>query len=149
MWPALFSLTNLVAVMGWATLLALPYSTRARSVVMYGATGLLCLAYAAMLVGLLGGVEGSPAAMPSYDIAGIRSLFAADGGIVLGWTHYLAFDLFVGIWIASDAANKAFPRLVLAPVLVLTFLVGPVGLLVWLAIRERRARALARASGTR
>jgi hypothetical protein len=67
-----------------------------------------------------------------------------DAGIVVGWTHYLAFDLFVGLWIARDADAKGFSRLVQAPILLLTFLAGPFGLVLWLAIRERRARRVAR-----
>jgi hypothetical protein len=73
-------------------------------------------------------------------IAGVRSIFATDAGVTIGWTHYLAFDLFTGLWIARDADAKKFSRMVQAPVLFATFMVGPVGLLVWLAIRERRAR---------
>lgn len=149
MWPALSTLTNAVAVMGWIALIALPYSLRLRSVVMYGAVGLLCLCYAAFLAALLSGGAGDAGGMREYSITGIRELFASDGGIVLGWTHYLAFDLFVGIWIASDADNKDFSRVVLTPVLAFTFLVGPVGLLCWLVVRERRARAVARAAGRR
>lgn len=149
MWPALFTLTNGIAVMGWIALIAMPYSARLRAVVMYTAVGLMCLCYAAFLVALLSGATGDAGAMSEYSITGIRELFATDGGIVLGWTHYLAFDLFVGIWIASDADNKNFSRAVLTPILVFTFLVGPVGLLFWLAVRERRARAVARAAGHR
>ena len=70
----------------------------------------------------------------------------SDGGIVLGWTHYLAFDLFVGLWIARDADAKGFSRLVQLPILVLTLMAGPSGLLIWLLVRERRARAAAKAS---
>jgi hypothetical protein len=67
----------------------------------------------------------------------------SDGGIVLGWTHYLAFDLFIGQWIARDADNKGFNRLVQLPFLFLTLMAGPIGLLLWLVVRERRARAQA------
>jgi len=62
---------------------------------------------------------------------------------VLGWTHYLAFDLFIGQWIARDADNKGFNRLVQLPFLFLTLMAGPIGLLLWLVVRERRARAQA------
>ena len=75
------------------------------------------------------------------SIEGVRSIFASDGGVTVGWIHYLAFDLFVGLWIARDADAKGFSRLVQAPVLLATFLAGPLGLLVWLGIREKRARA--------
>jgi hypothetical protein len=66
--------------------------------------------------------------------------------VTVGWTHYLALDLFTGLWIARDADAKKFPRLMQAPVLLLTFIAGPVGLLLWLCIREPAAR---RAAGPR
>jgi hypothetical protein len=87
---------------------------------------------------------GSILAGDFLSIEGIRSLFASDGGIVIGWTHYLAFDLFIGQWIAKDADHKGVSRIAQVPVLILTLLAGPIGLLVWLIVRERRARALAR-----
>ena len=74
----------------------------------------------------------------------MRALFASDGGVVIGWTHYLAFDLFTGLWIARDSDNKQFGRLVQLPFLFATFMAGPVGLLSWLIVRERRARARGR-----
>jgi hypothetical protein len=76
-----------------------------------------------------------------YTLPSLRALFMSDGGIVLGWTHYLAFDLFIGQWIARDADNKGFHRLVQLPFLFLTLMAGPIGLLLWLIVRERRARA--------
>ena len=68
----------------------------------------------------------------------------SDGGVTVGWIHYLALDLFAGLWIAKDADQKEFSRLVQAPVLLLTFVAGPAGLLLWLAVREGRARRAAR-----
>ncbi len=62
----------------------------------------------------------------------------------MGWVHYLAFDLFVGLWIARDADAKGFSRILQAPILAATFLAGPLGLFVWLLVREPRARALGR-----
>ena len=64
----------------------------------------------------------------------------ADGGVTAGWTHYLAFDLFVGLWIARDGDAKGISRLVQAPVLLATFMAGPLGLLVWLILREPAAQ---------
>ena len=104
-----------------------------------------------MFVALFGGladpvrVAGAPPAdIFQYDLPGLRALFMSDGGIVLGWTHYLAFDLFVGQWIARDADNKGFHRLVQLPILFVTLMAGPIGLLSWLVIREARARRVAR-----
>ena len=150
-WAGVFAATNAVALAGWLALLLLPRGPKVMAVMLYLGVGLLCLAYAAAFVVLFGGLADSvrvagapPPDLTDYSIDGLRSLFMSDGGIVIGWTHYLAFDLFVGQWIAKDADHKGFSRLAQAPVLLATFLAGPIGLLTWLAVRERRARAAAR-----
>ncbi|QDP20178.1 abscisic acid-deficient protein Aba4 family protein [Sphingomonas xanthus] len=150
-WDALFGFTNGVAVIAWAVILFLPRGPRTSAMLLYAGVGILCLTYVMLIVGMHAGWLDSnrlPGAPPpnflDYDIAGLRNLFMSDGGLVLGWTHYLALDLFAGLWIAKDADNKAFSRLTQAPFLMLTFLAGPVGLLLWLLVRERRARKLAR-----
>jgi hypothetical protein len=84
--------------------------------------------------------------LTDYSVSGLRPLFASDGGIVIGWTHYLAFDLFVGLWIAKDADHKGFSRLAQLPFLFVTLMAGPIGLLAWLVVREARARHIARAA---
>lgn len=151
MWPTIFGAINLVALAAWAILLFLPRRAFAMACVLYLGIGLLCLVYSILLVLLAAGSIDPlrDAGLPPHDIAnfsleGVKSLFRSDGIVVLGWTHYLAFDLFVGLWIARDADAKGFSRLAQVPVLLATFLVGPLGLFVWLTIRERRARALGR-----
>lgn len=146
-WATLFGITNIVAVLGWAALFLLPRRPVVLSAIFYAGVGLLCLAYLAMFVALFGGlvdpgrVAGATAPdLSDYSITGIRALFASDGGIVIGWTHYLAFDLFVGLWIARDADAKGLGRLAQLPFLVATFLAGPIGLFLWLVVRERWAR---------
>lgn len=150
-WALLFSLTNAIAMAGWIGLAALPRRPLVLTLVLYAGVALLCLIYAAMFVALVGGladpgrVADTPAAnVFEYSIAGIRALFSSDGGIVVGWTHYLAFDLFVGLWIARDADAKGFGRLIQLPFLFATLMAGPIGLLAWLIVREPRARRAAR-----
>ena len=144
MWSALFSFTNGLAFLCWALLLLAPRRPLPLAFILYGGVALLCASYtvgmAAMLLGVdPGGVAGGDVGFSS--IGGVRAFFATDAGVAIGWTHYLALDLFVGLWIAKDADAKGFPRLVQTPFLLLTFLAGPVGLLVWLTVREKRARA--------
>ena len=147
-WSAIFALTNVIAFAGWAMLAFLPRRPFVISAVLFACVGTLCLAYVAMFVGLFGGlvdpmrVPGASApVLTDYSVAGLRALFMSDGGIVLGWTHYLAFDLFVGLWIARDADAQGFNRWIQLPILFCTLMAGPIGLLLWLLIRERRARA--------
>ena len=144
-WDLVFSLTNAVAMLGWVVLAMLPRRPLILSSVLYLGVGLLCAAYAAMFIASLGGlvdagrVPGSPEPdLLDYSVAGLRPLFMSDGGIVIGWTHYLAFDLFVGLWIARDADAKAVGRLVQLPFLFLTLMAGPIGLLSWLGYRVAR-----------
>lgn len=149
MWDALFSFTNIVALAGWVALIALPRWKTLLMLVLYLGVGLLCAVYAVLLVALLAGwVDPEPVAgggrLTEYSVDGLMELFRSRGGIVVAWTHYLAFDLFAGLWIARDADHKGFSRWVQAPILLPTFLAGPLGLLMWLIVRERRARRLER-----
>jgi hypothetical protein len=68
------------------------------------------------------------------SLAGVRALFADPRGLLAGWTHYLAFDLFIGGWEVRDAQQRGIRHLLVVPALALTFLFGPAGLLLYLAI---------------
>lgn len=149
-WDTLFSLTNGWAMIGWLMLIALPRAPFVKTFIMYAVVGLLCLAYAVMFGMLLSGSVDAGAVpgagQPGFgSVDGVMALFDSRGGAAIGWTHYLAFDLFVGLWIATDADNKHVHRLWQVPILILTLLAGPVGLLIWLIVREPRARAEAKA----
>ena len=145
MWHTAFGIANLLAMIMWAALILLPRKPALLAAILYMGVGLLCFAYAIGLVGILTGTlnpvgpEGSETSFTTIE--GVRAIFASDGGVTIGWIHYLAFDLFVGLWIARDADAKGFSRIVQAPVLFLTFMAGPFGLFLWLLIREKRARA--------
>ena len=148
-WPGLFAFTNLLAICGWVVLAFLPRKPLAHSAILFLGVGLLCMIYAiSFALFLTGSVDigavpggGEPS---GTSIAGIRALFMSDGGVVIGWTHYLAFDLFTGLWIARDGDAKGFSRIAQVPFLAATFIAGPIGLLSWLIVRERRARATGR-----
>jgi hypothetical protein len=135
-----FSLANGFALLGWLLLTAGLFAPaaspwRARLLALAGRVWPLVLAvgYALALVvywdSASGGGFGS--------LAGVAALFSAPGLLLAGWVHYLAFDLFVGRWIVDDGTDLAVPRLLLLPCLVLTFLLGPVGLLAYWALRTR------------
>ncbi len=148
MWQVIFGAVNIIALIGWIVLIFLPRKPLPLTAVLYLGVGLLCLIYSAGLMSLVTGlVDGvGPAGVDANfsSIEGVRGIFASDGGVTIGWTHYLAFDLFTGLWIVRDADSKQFSRLIQAPVLFATLMAGPLGLLIWLGIRERRARLYGR-----
>ncbi|MEL7445526.1 MAG: ABA4-like family protein [Pseudomonadota bacterium] len=144
-WSTVFAAVNLLAMVAWAALILAPRPPVVLAGVLYIGVGILCLVYAVSLIGVVAGVfPNNRGSALNINIEAVRGFFGSDAGVTIGWTHYLAFDLFVGLWIARDADAKGFSRWLQAPVLLATFLVGPIGLLVWLGVRERRARSVGR-----
>lgn len=68
-------------------------------------------------------------------LEGVRNIFGNDMGVLVGWAHFLVFDLFVGAWEARDAQRRGFSHWLLVPCLLLTFMFGPVGLVLYLVLR--------------
>ncbi len=69
------------------------------------------------------------------SIEQVRALFGKDEVLLAGWVHYLAFDLFIGAWIARQADGIGIPRLIQTVLLLATFMFGPVGLAAFLIMR--------------
>jgi hypothetical protein len=142
-WDNIFLLANYWAIVAWIALAFLPRGPKTLALILYLGVFLLCLAYTVLIAGFLtGGIDpGGPGGGDFTTLMGVMKLFDSPGGATMGWIHYLAFDLFTGMWIARDADQKGFSRAIQFPFLLLTLLVGPVGLFAWLIVRERRARA--------
>lgn len=146
-WDTIFGVMNLAAILAWVMLIFLPRKPFVLSMLLYAGVMMMCFVYTAAMLSVVTGLVDPVGGTTEWDfssIESVRAIFASDGGIVIGWTHYLAFDLFVGIWIARDADAKDFSRIWQAPILLSTFMAGPIGLFLWLLIREPRARALGR-----
>lgn len=141
-WASVFGAVNLLALIAWAALILLPRWPALLSAVLYLGIGVLCLIYATGLIGVVSGLIPNPegGGADFFSIEGVRAIFGSDAGVTIGWTHYLAFDLFVGLWIARDGDAKGISRFIQAPILLATFMAGPLGLLLWLGIREPIAR---------
>jgi hypothetical protein len=92
---------------------------------------LLAVAYVIVVAAQMPGSEGG-----FSSLAGVGLMFDNPWMLLAGWIHYLAFDLFIGGWEVRDAQARGIPHLLVVPALVLTFLFGPAGLLLYLAIRR-------------
>lgn len=130
---ALFSLGSSLAITGWLTLAVSPAGTRwAPAARLYAGRIvplLLAVAYVALFAS--NGMGGG-----GYDtMAAVRRLMDQPALLAAGWLHYLAFDLFVGSWIAERAAALGLPHLLVLPLLALTFMFGPAGLLGYALMR--------------
>ncbi len=127
----IFSLCMAAAAVGWLMLAAAPLTrtnlVRAARIIVVG----LALAYFIQLFTITQPVPGAG----FTTLAGVTALFSLPGNVMLGWTHYLAFDLFIGSWEVEDSAKIGLPHWAILIPLALTFLVGPVGLFTYAIIR--------------
>ncbi|MEU5724248.1 ABA4-like family protein [Micromonospora sp. NPDC047738] len=131
----LFELTFAVAAPFWALMILLPrWSWTARIIRSPLIVAPALLIYAVLVIPALGDVLPAVAS-PTLD--GVRDLLGTDNGAAAAWAHMIAFDLFVGRWAWLDSRERGMPALVMAPVLVLTILLGPLGLAAYLAARVR------------
>ena len=129
----LFSLCNGIALVAWVALALSPPSQRWTPWVWRITGRLLPLAFSVVYVPLILAHLGGEGGFGS--IAEVQALFAVPGALVAGWVHYLAFDLFVGTWIAQRSAQLGIRHAFVLPVLLLTFIFGPAGLLGFALLR--------------
>ncbi|MEG3635645.1 ABA4-like family protein [Micromonospora palythoicola] len=139
----LFTLTFAVAAPFWALMILLPTWRVTHRIIRSPLIVLPAVViYAALVVPAFG--EVLPAVLsPTLD--GVRELLGTADGTAAAWAHMIAFDLFVGRWAWLDSRERKVPPLVMAPVLVLTILLGPLGLAAYLLVRTRWAPATATA----
>ncbi len=93
-------------------------------------------------LGVLATSPATPSAGGFSSLDGVMTLFTSPHFALVGWVHYLAFDLFVGAWEVRDAKRHSIPHLFVVPCLVMTLMLGPIGLLAYLVLRFAMKREL-------
>ena len=137
---SLFSILNLIALVGWILLVVQPGRRWVTTVTTTAIPAVMAIVYVTVLATMWGGAEGG-----FSTLAGVAQLFREPWLLLAGWVHYLAFDLIVGSWEVRDARERKIPHLVVVPCLILTFLFGPAGWLLYSTVRSTR-RPVAAAS---
>jgi hypothetical protein len=134
----LFKLANNAAMIGWLLLIFLPrWRWSARLIAPVLIPALLAVLYAFLVITQFG---HSPGGFSSLSSVGL--LFQNRGMLLAGWVHYLAFDLFVGSWEVRDAQRIGIAHYLVAPCLVLTFLFGPAGWLLYVMVKSVALRTI-------
>ena len=127
-----FTIVNYSVLPAWLGLVLAPRSRFTTLVVHSGAT---CAVLAVVYAWLLFGDSPGPQGAHFFSLDGVTRIFTTPRTITACWAHYLVFDLFVGAWEARDCERLGLKHLAVVPSLVLTLMLGPIGLLSWLAIR--------------
>jgi len=129
-----FQLLNAVVLPWWAVWLVAPRSRWAARLAGHGA---IFIALGLVYTGLLGAALSTGGGQ-GFDFDGLRAALSSPVGFLAGWTHYLAFDLFVGAWILREAGRLDLePR----PYFFFTLMAGPLGLMSFLVRRSLRLRS--------
>ena len=130
-------MAGLLAMAGWLLLVILPRHSIVQLVAGVVIPLVLSVGYLMLIVLHFRGAEGG-----FGSLADVATLFQKPELLLAGWIHYLAFDLFIGAWETRDAQRSGLPHLVVIPCLVMTFMLGPIGLLFYFAIRTAKLRAV-------
>jgi hypothetical protein len=128
----LFGPLNMLALGSWLLLAVFPgRALITRMVAGTAVPAFFAVTYVALIASSWGASEGG---FSSLD--GVAALFANRWVLLAGWTHYLAFDLLVGVWEVRDSRDRRIPHLLVVPCLALTFMFGPAGWLLYQVMRK-------------
>lgn len=138
-WDTIFSIANMWPLLFWLLLALGPRTEMTARLVLFGGILPLAIVYAVLLpmimMGAIDPVGPEGGSMDFTQLSGVMALFDSKGGATIGWIHYLAFDLFVGLWVARNADQYGYARWVQVPILFFVLMAGPLGLTLYLFLR--------------
>jgi len=124
----LFEHAGTIAISGWAILLFAPRRwpllNAVPAIILPAIISGLCAVLILQHFADAGGGYGS--------LTEVRTLLTSEWMFLAAWIHFLAFDLFVGAWMAKRMDDAAIHRLLQAPVLLSILYFGPLGLILGL-----------------
>ena len=127
---------NTLALVAWIALSVAPYNAQVQKWVLGGVVLILAGLYAILFVGSFDGAMMSELA----TLDGLMGLFSNKQAVVLGWTHYLAFDLVAGIYIVRNAQTHEISSRAILPFLWFTFIAGPLGWFMYVVFRVLKTK---------
>ena len=65
----------------------------------------------------------------------LKNLFSNDFFIMMFWIHFISINLFTGGWIVKDSQRLSINKYIITIPLIITYFIGPVGLIFYWVIR--------------
>jgi hypothetical protein len=131
----LFKLVSAIAAFGWVILIFAPNWKYANLFIINGIVVGLSVFYIYLLF-IRKDISGAVYPKGNFTtLEGVTLLFKNPKNLLAGWVHYLAFDLMLGIYIKTEANALGINHFIQIPCFLLTFLLGPVGLLAFIIIQ--------------
>jgi hypothetical protein len=135
----IFTLANTAVLPFWLLLIVAPHWVWTRRIAAsLWPIGLLAALYTGLLIWsfTLPNPALNPADLANPTLGVIAAGLGTPLGATIGWVHFLAFDLFVGRWAYLDSRERALSAWWVSPTLVFILMAGPLGLLLYLAVRQ-------------
>jgi len=76
------------------------------------------------------------------SISNLSNLFSNDLFLMLFWIHFISINLFVGGWIVKDSQKFMINKILVGIPLIITYLIGPLGILIYWLIRIFFAKSI-------
>nr|WP_299485344.1 ABA4-like family protein [uncultured Allomuricauda sp.] len=128
----IFSIANSMAMPMWLLMIILPKWKVTRFLIDYKVIPLLLsMIYAFYMIYHI----QTGAGLDFGSLSSVMALFTLENAVMAGWVHYLAFDLLIGMWMLNENQKLGIHQLLMAPCLFATFMLGPVGFLLFMIIR--------------
>ena len=130
-----FTLANLGVLPFWLLLIFVPRAPWTVRIIRSPFIAIVpTLIYVVLIVPLV--LQTGPALFNAFgSVQGVMSLLATPQGTLVGWAHFLTFDLLTGRWAYLDAHERGISAWVMGPILFFIFMLGPVGFVLYLIAR--------------
>jgi hypothetical protein len=133
-----FQIVNTIVLPAWLILILFPKKSW-RNPVIYSFSAAMAVIYASYVFSGLGEFD-----LESFsELEGIKAMFASDKAVLTGWVHYLVFDLLVGNFILNQSQKHNIHHFLMIPCLLLCFMFGPVGFLLYFIIKLIKTKKVA------
>ena len=76
------------------------------------------------------------------SISNLSNLFSNNLFLILFWIHFVSINLFVGGWMVRDSQKLLINKILVAFPLIITYLIGPLGILIYWLIRIFHAKSI-------
>ena len=76
------------------------------------------------------------------NIDNLKNLLSNDYFLIMFWVHFISINLFTGGWIVKDSQKFTINKFLIIVPLVITYLIGPIGLIVYWLIRIFYAKSI-------
>jgi hypothetical protein len=134
----IFTISNLLVLPFWLLMIVLPHWRWTRRLL---ASPLVVvppvIVYAAVVLPRAAEIL---AVVANPTLPDVSRLLGTPAGATAAWAHFLAFDLFVGRWAYLDSRERNISAWIMAPVLFLVLMLGPLGFALYLGVRALAKR---------